>query len=575
MVDQIQNSTAITTATPATTTVAAYLFRRLQENGVDHIFGVPGDFALSLFDYITTTDLTVVNTCDEQGAGFAADAYARVRGLGAVCVTYGVGGLKIANSTAQALAEDVPVVVISGAPSLEQRASEQLLHHVINGFDNQHRVFEHLTVASAVIDDASLACREIDRVIEAALTRQGPVYIEIPRDMTLAEVSPSLPAPPPPRRRRDEAALAAAAADAAAMLAAASQPAVFVGLEPVRLRLLEETRRFIEAHSLPSFVTLLSKSALGEQHQCFKGVYGGAMSRRPVRDYVESADCLLMLGSLLSDLSLGGNTAHLPVEKMILVGRDQVRVAHRTYEHVDFADFLAALSRAGLPDYSGACTLDQPGPTEPWKPVPSAAMTVARLFERLASFLDDETVVITDPGDATFGALDLPVRQDHEFLANAFYASLGFAVPASIGAQLAAPDRRPLVLVGDGAFQMTGVELSTSLRYGLTPIVVILNNEGYLTERLLTDGPFNDILPWRYAALLDLFGAGQAFVVKTEEDFDTALASARASDDLCIIDVHLARLDASPALKRLAEGLNAQARPTALASSEPAVAARR
>jgi indolepyruvate decarboxylase len=326
------------------------------------------------------------------------------------------------------------------------------------------------------------------------------------------------------------------------------------------LGLLEQTRQFIERHSLPAFVTLLSKSAISEQHPCFAGVYGGAMSRQPVREYVESADCLLMLGSLLSDLSLGGDTAHLPVERMILVGRDRVRIAHRTYEHVAFADFLAALSQAGLPGYGNVAKPEPPVPAEPWTPAPAATITVARLFERLASFVDDETVVIADPGDATFGALDLPVRQDFEFLANAFYASLGFAIPASIGAQLAAPGRRPLVLVGDGAFQMTGVELSTSLRYGLNPIVVILNNEGYLTERLLTDGPFNDVLSWRYAALPELFGAGRSFEVSTEEDLETALTSARASSDLCIIEVHLARLDASPALKRLADGLNAQAR---------------
>ena len=545
---------------PTSTTVADYLVRRLKEHGVDHLFGVPGDFALSLFEHFADTDLQIVNTCDEQGAGFAADAYARIRGLGAVCVTYGVGGLKIANSTAQALAEDVPVVVISGAPSLFQRASGQLLHHVINGFDNQHRVFEHLTVASTVIDDPSLACREIDRVIDAALTRKGPVYIEIPRDMTHAEVTPGSFAAATSPRMRDEATLAAAVADAASMLAVARQPAVFVGLEPVRLRLMEQTERLIERHSLPFFVTLLSKSALSEQHPCFCGVYGGAMSRRPVRDYVDSSDCLLMLGSLLSDISFGGNPAQLPVERMILVGLDKVRVAHRTYEHVDFADFLEALSTVDLPDYSHVAKPVQPAPTEQWVANSSEPITVSRLFERLALFMDDDTVVIADPGDATFGAHDLPVRKDHEFLANAFYASLGFAVPASIGAQLAAPNRRPLVLVGDGAFQMTGMELSTSLRYGLNPIVVILNNEGYLTERLLTDGSFNDVLPWRYAKLPELFGGGKSFVVKTEEDLERALTTARASYELCIIEVHLAKFDSSPALKRLTKGLNAQAR---------------
>lgn len=290
------------------------------------------------------------------------------------------------------------------------------------------------------------------------------------------------------------------------------------------------------------------------------------MSRAEVREFVESADCLFMIGSLMTDLDLGGNTAQLSTETTILVSRDRVRVAHRTYENVRLEDFLEALLRADLPNFSHVAKPAQVAPTA-WSPEPGAAITVSRLFERLGAFLDETTIVIADPGDATFGALDLPVHQSYEFLANAFYASLGFAVPASIGAQLARPGHRPLVLVGDGAFQMTGVELSTSLRYGLNPIVVVLNNSGYLTERLLTDGAFNDILPWRYAALPEVFGAGRSFIVETEEDLEAALTTAGASNDLCILDVHLDRLDASPALRRLTEGLNAQVGPVTAASS--------
>jgi indolepyruvate decarboxylase len=543
------------------TTVADYLVRRLREHGVEHVFGVPGDFVLTLFEHLeNATDITLVNTCDEQGAGFAADAYARLRGLGVVCVTYGVGALKIANSTAQAYAEEVPVVVISGAPSRTQRASDHLLHHVIKGFDNQHRVFEHLTVATAVIDDTATACREIDRAIDAALLYKRPVYIELPRDLTLAEVDPGLAPARPISPRRDEATLAAAVTDAIAQLRASTQPAVFVGLEAVRFELLDQVRELIERHAFPAFVMPLSKSAISEQHPCFGGVYGGAMSRSEVREFVESADCLFMIGSLMTDLDLGGNTAHLATERTILVSRDRVRIAHRTYENVQLEDFLQALLQADLPDFSPVMKPVQVGSTA-WVPQPQTAVTVSRLFERLGTFLDESTIVIADPGDATFGALDLPVRQSYEFLANAFYASLGFAVPASIGAQLAMPNRRPLVLVGDGAFQMTGVELSTSLRYGLNPIVVILNNRGYLTERLLIDGDFNDILPWRYDRLPEVFGAGRSFIIDTEEDLEIALTTAEASNDLCILDVHLDPHDASPALRRLAEGLNAQVGP--------------
>jgi indolepyruvate decarboxylase len=548
-------------------TVADYLVCRLREHGVDHVFGVPGDFVLTLFEHLeSATDLTLVNTCDEQGAGFAADAYARLRGLGAVCVTYGVGALKIANSTAQAYAEEVPVVVISGAPSRKQRASDLLLHHVIKGFDNQHRVFEHLTVATAVIDDAATACREIDRAIDAALRYKRPVYIELPRDLTLAEVDPIPMTTRTTATHRDDATLAAAVNDAIAQIQASTQPALFVGLEAVRFGLLDQVRELIERHSFPSFVMPLSKSAISEQHPCFGGVYGGAMSRADVREFVESADCLLMIGSLMTDLDLGGNTAHLATEKMIFASRDRVRIAHRTYENVRLEDFLDGLLRADLPDFSHVAKPAQVAHTV-WQSQPQTDVTVARLFERLGDFLDENTIVIADPGDATFGALDLPVRQSYDFLANAFYASLGFAVPASIGAQLASPDRRPLVLVGDGAFQMTGVELSTALRYNLSPIVVVLNNKGYLTERLLTDGAFNNVLPWRYAALTEVFGAGRSFVVNTEEELDAALTAAGASTDLCILDVQLDPRDASPALHRLAEGLNAQVGAVAASAS--------
>ncbi|MBA3377960.1 MAG: alpha-keto acid decarboxylase family protein [Chloroflexia bacterium] len=538
--------------------IADYLVERLRQHDVGHVFGVPGDYVLTLFDHLEGSALTVVNTCDEQGAGFAADAYARMRGLGVVCVTYGVGGLKVANTTAQAFAEQSPVIVISGAPSLAEQADGQLLHHVINNYDNQQRIFERLTVATAVLDDPDLACREIDRVIDATLVNQQPDYLEIPRDMTLVEVArPQQPLPVWHGPQSDGPALEAAVNDAVSLLRAAKQPVAFLGVEAVRLGLLPAALLLIEGSSIPTAVTPLDKSAISEQHPCFIGVYGGAMSRRPVLDYVESADCLLLLGALLTDLNLGGNTAHLRPERFIHATRHQVRIGYRTYDRVRLEDFVSALAEVKLPDFSLISKPSMPASTA-GQPRPETPMTVARLFDRLGAFLSDTTVVIADPGDATFGALDLPVRQDHEFLANAFYASLGFAVPGSIGAQLAAPDRRPLVLVGDGAFQMTGMELSTSLRYGLNPVVVVLNNGGYLTEWLMADGAFNDVLPWNYARLMDVFGAGRSFVVRTEDDLEAALAEAGSSSDLCLIDVHLASDDASPALRRLAEGLGSK-----------------
>ena len=170
---------------PTTTTIGAYLLKRLHELGIGHIFGVPGDFVLGFMADIEASSIELINTCDEQGAGFAADAYARLKGLGAVCVTYGVGGLKLANTTGQAYAERVPVVIISGAPSMAERRRNPLIHHKVRSYDTQFRVFQQLTVGATVLDDPDDACREIDRVLRLCKRHSRPVYIELPRDMVV------------------------------------------------------------------------------------------------------------------------------------------------------------------------------------------------------------------------------------------------------------------------------------------------------------------------------------------------------------------------------------------------------
>ncbi len=558
-----QHASSAATTTPSaseTVRVADYLVERLQAHNVEHVFGVPGDFVLKLFEHLENGPLTVVNTADEQGAGFAADAYARIRGLGVVVVTYGVGGLKVVNNAGQAYAEESPLVIISGAPSLHEQHDQPMLHHKVRHYDTQRRVFDELTVASAVLDDPESACQKIDLVINAAIGQKRPVYVEIPRDMTLAEVPRPTSVPTPRIEQSDPQTLAAAIEDIRERLSAASRPVAVLGIQVVRFGLLGKALRIIERANLPTTVTLLDKSALSEQHPLFIGVYSGQMSRPEVTEYVESSDCLFMLGPLLTDVNLGGGTSGLDRENMIHLTRDAVQIGYRRYDGVRIEDVIIRLLDTDLPTFAGLAVPTRPPAPPAWTPEPDAELTVTRLFERLATSLQDDTVVLADPGDAMFGALDLPVRQDHEFLANAFYASLGFAVPASTGAELAAPDRRPLVLVGDGAFQMTGMELSTSIRFNLSPIVVVLNNAGYVTERLMIDGAFNDLLPWDYTQLPALFGGGRSFLVKTETDLDHApKAAAETRGTPCILDVRLDPMDVSPALQRLGEAFGAAA----------------
>src|SRR5439155_13109184 len=274
--------------------IGEYLIQRLYAHGVRHVFGIPGDYVLGFYDLLSRSKLRLINTCDEQGAGFAADAYARVRGLGAVCVTYCVGGLKVANTTAEAFAEKSPVVVISGAPGMSEREKNPLLHHKVKEFDTQKKVFEQLTVASTVLSDPQTAFQEIDRVLHAALRYKRPVYIELPRDMIMRSgIAHHTPATL--HEASDPNTLREAIEEAVQMINGARQPVILADVEVHRFGLQESLTRLLEETNIPFATTILGKSVIGEQHPLYLGVYEGAMGREDVRRYVERSDCLIML----------------------------------------------------------------------------------------------------------------------------------------------------------------------------------------------------------------------------------------------------------------------------------------
>jgi indolepyruvate decarboxylase len=535
--------------------IGEYLIQQLYSHGVRHVFGIPGDYVLGFYDQLSKSRLKIINTCDEQGAGFAADAYARIRGLGAVCITYCVGGLKVANTTAEAFAEKSPVVVISGAPGMKEREKNPLLHHKVREFDTQKKVFEQLTVASTVLSDPQTAFQEIDRVLHAALRFKRPVYIELPRDLVMV---PGIPFHKTPEihERSDPECLRAALAEAGEMINQARQPVILADVEVHRFGLQEEVIKLARKTNIPVAATVLGKSVVGEEHPFYLGIYEGAMGREDVRKYVEASDCVIMLGAFMTDINLGIYTARLDPSRSIYATSEKLSIRYHTYEEVRFKDFIRGLLRRPLRRRKPA-RIPHPGPLKSERRASGRAkLSVKRLFERLNGFLSENTVVVADVGDALFGAVDLFIRQRTEFLGPAYYASMGFAVPAGIGAQMANPKFRPLVLVGDGAFQMTGMELATAARYGLNPIVVVLNNSGYGTERHMQDGPYNDVWAWRFSRLPEVLGAGRGFLVETEDDLDKALIEAeRWTKSFCLLDVRLPMLDRSPALDRLAARL--------------------
>lgn len=535
-------------------TVSSYLIHQLYTKGVRHIFGVPGDYVLGFYYELDHSKLQVINTCDEQGAGFAADAYARVSGLGVVCITYCVGGLKVANTTAQAFAEKSPVVVISGAPGTNERMKRPLLHHKVREFDTQLKVFEQLTVASTVINDPQTACREIDRVLNAALRHQRPVYIELPRDMISISVNP-YQQPREGMTPSDAQVLQEALHEAIDIINAAKKPVIIAGVELHRFGLQDILLRLLENTRIPVASTLLSKSVIRENHPQYLGVYEGAMGREEIRKYVESSDCLILLGTFMTDINLGIFTAHLEQSRSIYATSEKVSIHYHTYEGIYMEDFMRGLLKANIRRREDIDIPRPPSPVNP-NPVFEKQITVEYLFQRLNAFLDDNTVVIADPGDAMFAAIDMTIHSAARFLSPAYYTSLGFAVPASIGLQMAKPKLRPLVLVGDGAFQMSGMELATVARFDLNPIIVVLNNRGYGTERPMLDGGFNDIHLWQYSRIPEVLNAGKGFDVKTEDQLEEALQEARKNtDSFSILDVHIDPQDRSLALQRLTDAL--------------------
>jgi indolepyruvate decarboxylase len=537
-------------------TIGAYLIRRLQEKGVGHVFGVPGDYVLTFFGQMEKSGLRIINTCDEQGAGFAADAYARLTGLGAACITYSVGGLKIANAVAQAYAEHSPVVVISGAPGTKERIHNTLLHHKVRAFDTQQKVFAELTVGTAVLDDPETAADEIERVLALAQRLSQPVYIEIPRDMALAEIQPARRKAPMPEPS-DAEALAAALGEAAAHITAARQPVIIAGEELHRFRLQGALGDLVRRTGIPVAATIMGKSVFPESDPAYIGVYEGAMGREAVRDYVEKSDCIILLGAEMTDMNLGIYTAHIDRGAAIYAARDRVAVGLHTYDGVHMEDFIAGLAARDWPQRMIA-RYEHPEHPGPYAAT-AAPMTVAALFRQINAFLEDDMIVIADPGDALFGAEDLYIHDGAHFLGPAYYCSLGFAVPAALGVQAANPKLRPLVLVGDGAFQMSGMELAAIARYAMNPIVIVFDNDGYGTERPMLDGGFNDVPRWNFARIPEVVGSGIGIKVTTETEMAAALERARANTaGFTVIQVMLDRGDHSPALLRLTATLAAR-----------------
>jgi TPP-dependent 2-oxoacid decarboxylase len=387
------------------------------------------------------------------------------------------------------------------------------------------------------------------------------VYIELPRDQVSAPIS-FYQEQNEEEQKTDSDSLREALGEAVQMINTSKQPVIVAGVELHRFGLQDKLLQLTAKTNIPVVATVLSKSVISEDHPLYLGVYEGAMGHESVREYVESSDCLILLGALMTDINFSISSTPIEQSKSIYVTSEKLSIKHHNFENILLQDFLtkmieAPLARKDFTLVGKQRHIKNNSNNKHFSVARNQKITVKRLFECLNFAITNNVIVIADVGDSLFGALDLTIHGQTDFLSPAYYCSMGFAVPAAIGAQLANPKLRPIVIVGDGAFQMTGMEISTISRFALNPIIIVLNNSGYGTERPMLDGPFNDVLPWNYYRIPGVLGHGKGFVVETEDQLEESFSAAENiySQELCILDVRLDIHDGSPALQRLTESL--------------------
>lgn len=530
-------------------TVSDHLIEQLMSRGIDTCFGVPGDYTLNFYNQLSKSKIKLVGTTNELCAGYAADAYARVKGIGLCCATYCVGGFSLVNAIACAFAEKSPVVFISGSPGLKEREQKVLLHHMVGHFECQHKVFEKITCANTVLRDPDTAGYEIDRVLNACQEYKQPVYIELPRDIVDKAIRYDVYSIGTPKdKKTDIQNLNETIEEVSQWINNAKKPVIWAGVEVARYGMSKKLMKFVETTNIPVATTILGKSVINERSPLSLGVYCESIATEELKQYMEESDCVIMLGVMMTDV----NTGFLPLKyqkrNIVLATSQSIQVRNHSYEDVKFVDFCENLFKSKID--KRPLTKINSKPDSYFLPAEDKKITVKRLFEKIDSIVDDKMAIISDIGESLFGALDIVVN-DHHFISPAFYTTMGFAVPGALGIKAARPDLRPLVIVGDGAFQMTGQEFSTLVRTKSNAIIIVLNNKGYGMERIMLDGPFNDIQNWEYDKFPLVVGGGLGHKVETEEELDQAFKIALDSNQPNIINVILSQKDHSPASVRM------------------------
>lgn len=543
-----------------TCTVIEHVLSRLADLGIADVFGVPGDYSFAISDAVcTSTRQRWVGCSNELNAAYAADGYARIKGMAAVCTTYGVGELSALNGIAGAYAEHLPVFHLVGTPNLKVQNARALMHHTLG--DGEYGLFrrmaEPVVCAHAVIT-AQNVVYETERLIAEALYHRRPVYMAFPADQANLPVVDKLA--PFAKASSLDASLTRAAEAILEALANATKACVLPGILVSRVGATDALKSFVDNSGLPFATMFMAKSVLDEQHPGYVGMYDGNLMNPKVRDFVEQAELVIDVGSPFTDFNSGAFTSHLEPSRLISIEHHRVKVGAQEFPNVELADILAELAER---------VEKRPWPSianESMSPVQSlpedSPITAERLYPRWADFIREGDLVVAETGTVSMGLGFGRLPGGATFYNQTLWGSIGWATPAALGVSVAAPDRRMVLFTGEGSHQLTVQELGQFGRLGLRPVIFVLNNNGYLIERLLCKDPdiaYNDIAQWKYTELPHAMGCEGWYSAKvtTCQELDDALAKANVCDTGVYIEVVTDTYASSELALHLSEALKA------------------
>jgi len=508
--------------------IGNFLLRRLQEVGIRHIFGVPGDYSLGLMQQLEDRgEPGWIGNCNELNASYATDAYARINGFGALAVTYGVGALSAINGIAGAYSEHVPVIMICGSLPLRAIQRGDLMHHTLADREkgNFYRMFAEVTAAQARLTPEN-AVAEIDRLILTAWRRKLPVYLELPSDISYLEIEvPELPLKLEMVPSEQES-LKACTGMILERLNAAKSPAFLLDLDAIRFGVSGQIMELAERFQVQVATLNCAKGAVPESSPRFVGTYAGIASSPATREAIEGSDCLLTVGYRRVETTVGFFTDKLPPSALHL-NSTYVDTADKNYQGVYIAELLQSI----VDSSSGIITKKQPArPSKQSAFVPSNdPLTEDAYWKAVQGFLRPGDVIVVEDGASSAGMGRLTLPDDCAYITGAFvWCSIGYATGALLGAILATPGRRHILLTGEGSLQMTVQELSTVMRHDLKPFIFVINNSGYTVERAVLgkEAKYNDVANWRYSELPNVFSRdkkAETYVVQTSNELRKVL----------------------------------------------------